>query len=128
MIYDELVHASVHDGLRRSRVPSHLRIAFRHNSTKHLEEILTKLTQDGTLSTGSKEGGRNVWLAVESVYSMDGDVCPLRSLLDTLSRYIPEDRICAVIDEAHSTGLYGARGCGLVNALACNTILVSRHG
>ncbi|SPO21680.1 related to 8-amino-7-oxononanoate synthase [Ustilago trichophora] len=126
VIYDELVHASVHDGLRRSRIPAHLRIPFRHNSEAHLREILTRLGQDGALTAGPSSsggnattypGGRNVWLAVESVYSMDGDVCPLRSLLNTMSEYVPDNRICAVIDEAHSTALYGSRGRGLVNAL-----------
>ncbi|EST06206.1 Aminotransferase, class I/classII [Kalmanozyma brasiliensis GHG001] len=119
VIYDELVHASVHDGLRRSRVPGHLRIAFRHNSVDHLREILNGLRNDGTLSAGSSStgSGRNVWLAVESVYSMDGDVCPLRALLDTMSEYVEDARICAVVDEAHSTALYGSRGRGLVNAL-----------
>lgn len=118
VLYDELVHASVHDGLRRSRVPTHLRIPFRHSSVAHLREILSQLSQDGTLSSSSSSAGRNVWLAVESVYSMDGDVCPLRELLDTLSDFVPQDRICAVIDEAHSTALYGSRGRGLVNTLS----------
>lgn len=119
VIYDELVHASVHDGLRRSRIPAHLRIAFRHNSVEHLREILHGLRKDGTLDGGSSStgSGRNVWLAVESVYSMDGDVCPLRALLDTMAEYVEDARICAVVDEAHSTALYGARGRGLVNAL-----------
>lgn len=121
VLYDELVHASVHDGLRRSRVPSHLRIAFRHNSVEHLRQISTRLTADGILNEGEgsqgSSGGRNVWLAVESVYSMDGDICPLQELLDTLSGSVSKDRICAVIDEAHSTALYGSRGRGLVNAL-----------
>lgn len=119
VLYDELVHASVHDGLRRSRLPAHLRIAFRHNSAEHLEQILRQLTQDGTLTSGNSSAstGRNVWLAVESVYSMDGDVCPLTALLDTMARYVDGARICAVVDEAHSTALYGSRGRGFVNAL-----------
>lgn len=120
VIYDELVHASVHDGLRRSRVPAHLRIPFRHNSVDHLREILTRLVQDGTLTAGTSAAPgeqRNVWLAVESIYSMDGDACPLRALLDTLSQHVPQHRICAVVDEAHSTAVYGSRGRGLVNAL-----------
>ncbi|CDR87737.1 related to 8-amino-7-oxononanoate synthase [Sporisorium scitamineum] len=124
VIYDELVHASVHDGLRRSRIPAHLRIPFRHNSVERLEEILSRLTRDGTSLAGSNSStstGRNVWLAVESVYSMDGDVCPLQALLDTMSRYVAGHRICAVVDEAHSTALYGSRGRGLVNALGLQT-------
>ncbi|CBQ70605.1 related to 8-amino-7-oxononanoate synthase [Sporisorium reilianum SRZ2] len=123
VLYDELVHASVHDGLRRSRVPAHLRIPFRHNSAEHLEQILVRLTQDGTLTAGSSttSAARNVWLAVESVYSMDGDVCPLRTLLDTMSRYVDANRICAVVDEAHSTALYGSHGRGLVHALGLHT-------
>ncbi|SNX82587.1 related to 8-amino-7-oxononanoate synthase [Melanopsichium pennsylvanicum] len=127
VLYDELVHASVHDGLRRSRVPTHLKIPFRHSSAEHLETVLKRLTRDGSLtactttttttSSSTSGQGRNIWLAVESVYSMDGDVCPLKSLLDIMSKYIPNNRICAVIDEAHSTALYGFQGRGLVNAL-----------
>lgn len=120
VIYDELVHASVHDGLRRSRVSTHLRIPFRHNSVEHLEEILERLIQDGTLTAATNSnasGARNIWLAVESVYSMDGDVCPVQSLLDAMSRYVDDKRICAIVDEAHSTALYGVRGRGLINAL-----------
>lgn len=118
VIYDELIHASVHDGLRRSRIPAHLRIPFRHNSVEHLKEILTRLCGDGTLTAGSSSShGANVWLAVESVYSMDGDVCPLRELLDTMSSFVEDHRICAVVDEAHSTALYGSRGRGFVHAL-----------
>lgn len=122
VIYDELVHASVHDGLRRSRIPSHLRIPFRHNSVDDLQDILVRLTETGMLTGGpssdaSSASSINVWLAVESVYSMDGDICPLQALLDVMSKYVSNDRICAVVDEAHSTAVYGPRGRGLVNAL-----------
>ncbi|KAN0063490.1 hypothetical protein ACQY0O_003937 [Thecaphora frezii] len=114
VLYDALVHASVHDGIRKSRTASTRRIAFRHNSTHHLEQILADLEARGELSG---DGNRNVFVAVESVYSMDGDVCPLRGLLDTLDRYVVRERRCVVVDEAHSTAVYGRRGRGFCDAL-----------
>lgn len=106
MIYDELVHASVHSGLRASRVDNKRRIPFRHNDPEGLREVLKQIDGKGT-----------VLLSVESLYSMDGDFAPLPTLLDVFDEYVSRDRQCVVVDEAHSTGVYGEQGRGITHAL-----------
>src|SRR5687767_8781306 len=64
-----------------------------------------------------QDGTRCILVAVESVYSMDGDVCPLRELVDIAKEVCPKGNIEFIIDEAHGTGVVGPRGAGLVNAL-----------
>ena len=112
ILYDELVHASVHDGMRKARVPAANRVAFAHNSAWHLREIL------GGLRLSEEQ---NVFLSVESVYSMDGDVCPLVELLGVVESFVPPERLCVVVDEAHSTGVYGRGGRGLCHALGVSS-------
>lgn len=106
VIYDELVHASVHSGLRASRVDNRRRVAFRHNDPEGLREALKQIDGNGT-----------VFLTAESLYSMDGDFAPLPALLDVLDEHVARDRQCVVVDEAHSTGVYGDRGRGVTHAL-----------
>lgn len=113
VICDELVHASVHSGLRASRVPPERRMIFSHNSPEGLEEVLQQIARDPSFGHNS-----TVFLALESLYSMDGDMAPLPLLLDILEQYVPRIRHCVVVDEAHSTGVYGEHGKGLVYALA----------
>jgi 8-amino-7-oxononanoate synthase len=106
VIYDELIHASVHSGLRASRIDNKRRVPFRHNDPEGLREILKQIDGKGT-----------VFLAVESLYSMDGDFAPLPALLDILDEFVTRDRQCVVVDEAHSTGVYGRQGRGITHAL-----------
>lgn len=113
VICDELVHASVHSGLRASRVPPEKRVIFSHNSPEGLEKVLQQIARDPSFGHNS-----TVFLALESLYSMDGDMAPLPLLLDILEQYMPRTRQCVVVDEAHSTGVYGEHGKGLVYALA----------
>jgi len=94
IIYDELVHASIHDGIRLSRATS---FPFRHNDVKHLEERLETITG-------------NVFVIVESIYSMDGDSAPLKKMAELCSKY----KAHLVVDEAHATGVFGI---GLVQQL-----------
>lgn len=61
-----------------------------------------------------------MFLAVESLYSMDGDFAPIPTLLDVMDTYVPRERQCVVVDEAHSTGVYGKGGRGVVYALGEN--------
>ena len=95
---DRLSHASLIDGIALSRARIH---RFRHNDTAHLECVLTKFAQ-----------GRRLIVA-EAVYSMDGDVAPLREMADIANRH----EVTLMIDEAHSTGVMGEEGRGLVSAL-----------
>jgi len=110
-VYDELVHASVHDGLKSSRVGAKRRTPFRHNDPGALREVLRRIKED------DYGGESTVFLALESLYSMDGDFAPLKEMLDVLDEIIPKARQCVVLDEAHSTGVYGEHGRGVAHLL-----------
>lgn len=96
VIYDSLIHASVRDGLQAGRARA---IKFAHNDLKDLEDKI-KLVRDQAHS---------LFIAVESVYSMDGDVAPLIEIMALARRY---DAVL-IVDEAHASGIYGERGRGL---------------
>ena len=85
VIYDEYIHASVHDGMRASRV-KHV-VPFTHNSVSAFREVLQKCidTEEGFI-----KGTRNVFIAVEAIYSMDGDVAPLEALVNAVEEMLPE--------------------------------------
>ncbi len=96
-ISDEYIHASMIDGMRLSHAQ---RLRFRHNDAADLEKKLKQVQ------------GRKI-VAVESLYSMDGDLAPLTDIAALCRQY---DALL-VVDEAHATGVYGERGEGLVAAL-----------
>ena len=100
IFYDELIHASVRDGARLSWAKS---FSFRHNDLLHLEERLQKV-----------EGV--VYVAVESLYSMDGDLAPLKDIATLCERY----GAYLIVDEAHSGGVFGESGRGIVDQLELN--------
>ncbi|HTB07266.1 MAG TPA: 8-amino-7-oxononanoate synthase [Bacteroidia bacterium] len=87
ILYDELVHASIHDGIRLSRADS---FSFRHNDIAHLQERL-------------QHAKGNIFVAVESIYSMDGDSAPLKDL----SEICNSNNASLIVDEAHATGVFG---------------------
>lgn len=93
ILYDEYVHASVRDGIRLSFATS---FSFRHNDVADLEKKLKKA--EGT-----------VFVAVESLYSMDGDLAPLIEM----SRLCEKFGALLIVDEAHSGGVFGKEGRGL---------------
>ncbi len=93
VLYDELAHASIRDGIRLSNARS---FSFRHNN---LEDLIRKSAS----ATG------NVFVAVESIYSMDGDEAPLKEL----SELCGEKGWNLIVDEAHSAGIFGEDGSGL---------------
>ncbi|KAI9292677.1 PLP-dependent transferase [Neoconidiobolus thromboides FSU 785] len=100
IIYDQLIHASIHDGLKLSKCQH--KLAFKHNDLSHLEVILTKTR---------KLHNNNIYIAVESVYSMDGDKADIKKLVSLCLKYKAQ----LIIDEAHATGIYGKNGEGLTN-------------
>lgn len=97
IIYDALSHASIRDGIRLSFAQS---FSFEHNNTADLERRLQQ-------TTGS------VFVVTESVFSMDGDLCPLQDILNLCKKY----KAHLIIDEAHATGVIGGQGEGLVQAM-----------
>ena len=109
IIYDELVHASTHDGMQNSQAVT--RVPFRHNNTESFRDALASVYDSHSLI---RQGKRCVIVAVESFYSMDGDICPLRELITASKDIFPCGNVQFLIDEAHSTGVIGPKGAGLV--------------
>ncbi|KAL9587621.1 MAG: hypothetical protein Q9203_003438 [Teloschistes exilis] len=109
ILYDELVHASAHDGIQQSQTTC--RVSFRHNDVEAFRDSLESIIHSQPLI---KQGKRSVIVAVESVYSMDADFCPLQELIDAASELMPTGNVQFYVDEAHATGIIGPQGRGLV--------------
>jgi 8-amino-7-oxononanoate synthase len=107
VVYDELIHASVHDGMKASRASS--TVLFAHNSVPDLKKVL-----ESVILKSSAGLPLNVFVAVESVYSMDGDLAPLGEIADLIEALFPSKNAHLIVDEAHATGLYGDKGRGRV--------------
>jgi 8-amino-7-oxononanoate synthase len=112
LVLDALVHASAHEGARAGRAQF---TSAAHNDAGAFEEAV-RTWRDG--------GGRGrVWLAVESLYSMDGDRAPLDELVAVAERH----DAMLLIDEAHATGVYGSDGRGLAASLEGRDNVIALH-
>ncbi|KAL8970870.1 MAG: hypothetical protein Q9197_003579 [Variospora fuerteventurae] len=109
ILYDELVHASAHDGIQQSQTTC--RLSFRHNDVEAFRDSLETVIHSQPLI---RQGKRSVIVAVESVYSMDADFCPLQELIDAAREIMPTGNAQFYVDEAHATGVIGPHGRGLV--------------
>lgn len=87
ILFDKDVHASLRDGITLSRAKHY---AWQHNDLNHLENLLKKQT-------------KRVFVCVESLYSVDGSFAPLNALTSICERY----QASLMVDEAHSTGVFG---------------------
>jgi 8-amino-7-oxononanoate synthase len=94
-IYDEHIHASIIDGMRLSVAK---RYKFKHNDVGDLQKKLELVS------------GCRIYVLVESLYSMDGDLAPLREIVEICK----EHKAALIVDEAHAVGVYGDEGRGLV--------------
>ena len=121
LLYDELIHASVHEGMRLSRAGHHAK--FAHGCLDSFRAVLTECAR---ARPGLALGRQNVFVAVEAVYSMDGDVAPLGGLVEILEEVLPLRNGHLIVDEAHSTGVLGPRGRGLVCALGLESRVAVR--
>ncbi|GFF35977.1 putative 8-amino-7-oxononanoate synthase 2 [Aspergillus udagawae] len=112
IVHDELIHASAREGMRLSRAGR--RVPFSHSSPSSLEEVLqSQIADDPLIQTGS----RNVFIAIESIYSMDGDIAPIQEFIRVVDRLLPRGNGYFIVDEAHATGAFGPRGAGVVQGL-----------
>jgi 8-amino-7-oxononanoate synthase len=100
ILSDELIHASLIDGIRLSYATYY---KFKHNSIEALEALLIR----------HKEAFKEIYIVVESVYSMDGDCAPLREYVMLCEKY----KAHLIVDEAHAIGVFGSQGKGLCNEL-----------
>jgi 8-amino-7-oxononanoate synthase len=112
VVHDALIHASVHEGVRRGRAES---VGVPHNDILAFDEAIFRWRKGG--------GKGTPWLSVESLYSMDGDSPNLDELFAVADRH----DAMVVIDEAHATGIYGHGGRGLAHAFEGRENLVTLH-
>lgn len=107
VVADRLVHASLVDS---SLLSGARLLRFRHNDPEHLDALL------------NKSGARRKLVVTESVFSMDGDVAPLKEVALVAMRH----GAMVFVDEAHATGIFGPEGSGLVRAQSiCDSVNIS---
>lgn len=102
IVFDALIHASAKEGIHASAAK---RVKVTHNDANAVEDAIRRWRAGG--------GSGRPWIAVESVYSMDGDIAPL----DDLAAIAERHDAMLVVDEAHATGVLGVGGRGLAQAL-----------
>ena len=113
ILHDDLVHASAHEGMRMGRADTR---AFAHNDVADARREITEWLAAG--------GSGQIWIAVESVYSMEGDLAPLQALSDLAVEY----GAVLVVDEAHATGVFGPNGKGLAHGLKAEVLTLHTCG
>ena len=106
VLYDEFIHASIRDGVRLSFANSK---SFNHNDLTDLELKLSHF-----------EGVK--YVVVESLYSMDGDIAPLIKISDLCEKF----KAYLIVDEAHSGGVFGEKGKGLVYQMNLQSKIFAR--
>ncbi len=109
ILYDELSHASIRDGIQMSLAKSY---KFKHNDLADLEKLLQK----------NQSNEVEIYVVTESVFSMDGDSPNLVELVSLCEKY----NALLVIDEAHALGVFGKKGEGLVQQLGLQDRVFAR--
>lgn len=109
ILYDELCHASIRDGIQLSNAKAY---KFKHNDFEDLEKLIERFQ---TLLT-------EVYIVTETVFSMDGDCPNMDELVAVSDKY----GCCLVVDEAHSLGVFGENGEGLVQMLGLQDQVFAR--
>lgn len=109
IVYDELIHASIRDGIQLSHAKAY---KFQHNDPDDLKEKLVKF----------QSSAANIYIVIESVYSMDGDSPNLEELVSLSEQF----GCYLVVDEAHALGVFGEHGEGLIQSLGLNDRVFAR--
>jgi 8-amino-7-oxononanoate synthase len=112
IVYDALIHASFRDGLEPDRIQA---TQAPHNDVGAIDDIIKGWRAGG--------GKGQVWIAVETLYSMDGDHAPLTELVRLAARH----DATLLLDEAHATGVHGEQGRGLGAAYEGAPNIISLH-
>lgn len=103
--YDEFIHASIRDGIKLGNAKS---FKFKHNDLEDLKAVIERSVQ-----AQSRTPDANVYIATESVFSMDGD----SPNLEVIAELCKANSYRLIVDEAHAVGVCGERGQGLVQEL-----------
>ena len=114
ILYDELCHASIRDGIQMSNAKSY---KFQHNDFESLEKLILKL-----LPTSNFQLSTTIYIVTESVFSMDGDCLNVEALTNLSEKY----SAFLVVDEAHALGIFGQQGEGLVQSLGLEDKVFAR--
>ncbi|MDC8002690.1 8-amino-7-oxononanoate synthase [Aureisphaera galaxeae] len=109
ILYDELCHASIRDGIRMSHAKAY---KFDHNDLTHLEQLCQRHQAEGA----------EIYVVTESVFSMDGDAPDLKALVAICKKH---NALC-IVDEAHALGVVGKRGVGAVQDLNLQDSIFAR--
>nr|WP_315151576.1 pyridoxal phosphate-dependent aminotransferase family protein [uncultured Flavobacterium sp.] len=117
ILYDELCHASIRDGIQLSNAKSY---KFKHNDFEDLEKKI--VNYNGNINGNGNEKNAIIYIVTETVFSMDGD-CPNMEELAAVS----EKHNCyLVVDEAHALGVFGEKGEGLIQYLQLQDKIFAR--
>lgn len=109
ILYDEFIHASIRDGISLSHAKSY---KFKHNDLENLETLFKRI----------KETNASVYIATESVFSMDGS----KAILEELALFSSSNNCYLIVDEAHAVGVFGKDGSGLVQELGLEKLIFAR--
>ncbi len=115
IFYDELIHASIRDGIQMSNAKSY---KFKHNSIDDLQKRYRQIISNKENQTQST----NVYIVTESVFSMDGDTPDLHSFVDFCKKH----HCYFIVDEAHAVGVFGDKGVGLLQQLGLENQVFAR--
>jgi 8-amino-7-oxononanoate synthase len=111
ILYDELCHASIRDGIQLSNAKAY---KFKHNDFEDLEKRLRQAQSDNSIA--------EVYIVTETVFSMDGDCPNMEELIAVSEKYDCN----IVVDEAHALGVFGEKGEGLVQMLGLQNQVFAR--
>ncbi|CAL2092926.1 8-amino-7-oxononanoate synthase [Tenacibaculum sp. 190524A02b] len=103
VLYDELIHASIRDGIQLSNAKAY---KFKHNNVENLKELILKHKKEVTNEV-------EIYVVTESVFSMDGDIPDVLKMVEVCSAL----KARLIIDEAHALGVIGKNGMGIVQNL-----------
>jgi 8-amino-7-oxononanoate synthase len=119
ILYDELCHASIRDGIQLSNAKSY---KFKHNDFEDLEKKIVNFNGNENDNFNGNKNTSTIYIVTESVFSMDGD-CPNMEELVAIS----EMHNCyLVVDEAHALGVFGENGQGLIQHLQLQDKIFAR--
>ena len=117
ILYDELCHASIRDGIQMSHAKAY---KFQHNNLEDLEKLIQRCQTE--LACPERSRRVEVYIVTESVFSMDGDSPNLEELTNLSEKY----GTYLIVDEAHALGVFGEQGEGLVQSLGLQDKVFAR--